>query len=212
MAKKSTTAKAVIVKKEETTPIQTAKSTAEKYLDMAKNLKVATEEDYASATEILTSIKSAATLAELEKNKVLVPAKEVVKAETARWKPIENLFEQVNLLIRPKMKKFLDDKEEQARQELAKLQKQVDAGQIKKQETIDRKTDEIISALPSKTVMAGTGSSAARKIAKLKINDPALIPDEYWVIDEVKLRRDVVANDMKVPGAEKVWENSIAII
>lgn len=197
---------------EAVTPVTTAKTTAELYVQQAKNIVIGTEDDYANATNILLSVKNAAELAELEKNKVLVPAEQVVKAEKARWKPIEMLFKEINDLIRPKMKKYLDDKEEAARQALATLNKQIASGQIKKETTIARKEDEIYANVPAKTVYTGSGSSSARKVAKLKITNESLIPDEYWVIDEVKLRKDVVTAGKKVPGAEVVYENSIAII
>lgn len=200
------------VKAQEVTPFTTAKTAAEQYIEQAKAIVVATEENYADATEILTSIKNAAQLAELEKNKVLIPAEQVVKAEKARWKPIEALFTQINDIIRPKMKAYLDAKEAKAKAELETLNKKIASGQIKKEETIARIENEIYSNVPAKTVHTGSGSSSARKVAKLKIVNPALIPDEYWVIDEVKLRKDVVSLDKIVPGAEKVFENSIAII
>ena len=203
-------------KKEEVTPVMTAKSTAELYLAKATglmtNIEEATEQDYATATEILATIKNAAELAELEKNKILIPAEQVVKVEKARWKPIEALFKQINDTLRPRMKKFLDHKEAKATAELQKLQSQIDSGHIKKAETIAKKEDAIYATVPAKTVYASSGSSSARKVAKLEITDTNLIPDEYWVIDEVKLRKDVVNLDKIVPGAKKVYENSIAII
>jgi hypothetical protein len=202
----------VEVKTEVVTPVATAKTTAELYLQKAKDLLIDLEQHYAEATEIMSTVKNAAKLAELEKNKVLIPAEQVVKAEKARWKPIEKLFEEIDSILRPRMKKFLDDKEAKAREELAKLQSQIDSGHIKKASTIAQKEDAIYSSVPAKTIHTGSGSSSARKIAKLKIVNRDLIPDQYWVIDEVKLRADVVTKDMIVPGAEKVWENSIAII
>lgn len=198
--------------KEQVTPVQRSKTTAEKYLEIARAITINTEEDRAKATEILVQIKNAAELAELEKNKVLIPAEQVVKAEKARWKPIEQLFKEINEIIRPKINKFITDQEAKAQAELAKLQQQVATGHIKKEETIARREEAIYSNVPAKTVYSGGGGSSVRKVAKLKITNPDLVPDEFWVIDEVKLRKAVVTEDREVPGAEKVWENSIAII
>lgn len=191
---------------------KTSKTLAEKYVDTAKRLVVETESEYTTATEILLKIKEVSRLAEEEKDKVLKPAKQIVKAETARWKPIELLFEQINNIVRPKMKAYLDAKEAKAMAELAALNKKVASGVIKREETIARKEEEIYSSVPQKTVYTGQGASAARKVATLVVTDINLIPDEYWVVDMVKLRKDVVSLEKEVPGAKREMEISISII
>lgn len=184
----------------------------ETFVSLAEKQKVETEEDYQNATEMLLKVKAAEKRAEEEKNKVLKPLKEAVKAETNRWKPLEAVIEKINSILRPRMKKYIDAKEEKARQELAKLQKDIDKGRIKNGTTIAKREDEIYSSVPATTVHTGSGASNVRKVAKLKIVNPELIPDEYWIIDEVKLRKDVVTLEKTVPGAERVFENSIAIL
>jgi hypothetical protein len=48
-----------------------------------------------------------------------------------------------------------------------------------------------------------------RTVPKLVITDPNLVPDEFWVIDEVALRYAVVMERRVVPGAERVEEKII---
>lgn len=182
------------------------------YVQLAEKLTVQSEEQYTEATTMLLQVKAAEKRAEEEKNKVLKPLNEAVKAERARWKPIEVVFEKINAIIRPKMLHFVNERERKAKADLEKLNKQIASGQIKKEETIARKEEAIYSSVPATTVHTGSGAATTRKVKKLVIVNRDLIPDEFWVVDEVKLREAVIKQEREVPGAKWEYENSLAII
>jgi len=202
-----------MAKKQEQQPeiVKTVKTTAEQYIQVAENLKILTEEDYTEATNILLRAKEAAKLAEEEKNKVLKPLKAALKAEQDRWKPLESLFTKINELVRPKMLGFVNEKERKARAEQEALAKKIEAGMIKKAETIERHVERIKDIVPDRTIHTGSGSSSIRKIKTMNIVNESQIPDEFWVIDMVKLREAVLKKDIAVPGTTVTYENSLAI-
>ena len=202
--------KGTLQKKEDTAT--ELKQVGENYIRQAEKIKIENEADHVEAVRFLNRKKESEALAKAEMNKVLEPAKKIVKVETERWKPVFDVFKKVDELVRGKVVKYINDKEAKAAAELATLQKKIDAGSITKEETIDRKREEIYAGVPSKTVHTGIGGSTIRKIKKLKIENPALIPDEFWIIDEVKLREAVIKLERQVPGATWEYENSISII
>mgnify|MGYP001561248910 CR=1 FL=1 len=72
-------------------------------------------------------------------------------------------------------------------------------------ETAERKLDEIQKT--EKTVHTDHGSVQFRKIKKIRIVDENLIPDKYWVPDNVLIRKDLLAG-IPVNGCE-VYEEEI---
>ena len=62
--------------------------------------------------------------------------------------------------------------------------------------------------LPDAPRNVNTGESGLR-MSKRKVAvivDPAQVPDEYWIIDEVKVRKVALAG-VNIPGVE-VWEEA----
>jgi hypothetical protein len=207
MAKKSKATEAVVVKE----PTENLWSKGVQYLKEANEFVITTEEEQLKAVETLGQIKDARKRAEAEKLKILAPAKQIIAAEKERWAPLEDMLDQVDKILRDKMLKYITAKEEKAKEDLKKLDSKIESGAISRPETIARKQDEIYASVPAKTVRSSSGvGSSTRQIKKLSIDNPELIPDEYWVIDEVKLKADVFA-DVKVPGASYKYENSLAI-
>lgn len=184
----------------------------EKKIDKANSLVVSDQMSYEEATNFLLWAKERAEKIDEEKGAIVNPAKAIIKKETARWKPAEDVLKQINEILRPKMLKFINEREAKAQAELDALRKKQQAGQIKDAAKIEAKLDAIHSQVPAKTVHTGTGSAQIRQVKKLVIKDPALVPDQYWVIDEAKLRDAVVKQGLVVPGADWEFDNTIAII
>lgn len=201
---KKETAIEVVVKEEMTA--------AQKFVKAAEAIQVENEDDYQRATDILLKVKSNLTRAEEERDKILKPAKEIVKVETARWKPLFGVFDKVRAIVEPKMKGYMIAKETKAKADLAALQKKIDSGSIKKQETVEKNLQNIYAGVPAKTVHTGAGASSMKDIAKMRITNRELIPDEFWVVDEVALRKAIVTERREVPGAELWFDKSLSII
>lgn len=68
----------------------------------------------------------------------------------------------------------------------------------------------MVVAAPAKTVDTGGAKVTFRKVRKFKVRDPLQIPDEYWVIDEVKIGKAVRAG-INVPGCD-IWEEETSAV
>lgn len=65
-----------------------------------------------------------------------------------------------------------------------------------------------VGSVPSMADLVGSGPAdpvvmKVRKVQRVVVNDPALVPKEYWMIDQAKLSAAVL-NGVRVPGAEIV--------
>lgn len=193
-------------------PIEQQKKTAaEKWLEDVKKFDVDGPESRTKAIEKLGEIKQATKDAEKERDLLLDPAKATVKAITNKWKPVLNVFEEADAVLRKKVTDHDAAVKAKALADLAKLDKKVEAGTISRPETIAKNTANILGTLPSRVVATSTGSAQTRQVPKLSIDDKNLIPDEYWIIDEVALRKAVVVEKKTVPGASIKYEDSLAI-
>lgn len=186
-----------------------AKTKAEQWLEDAKVFVITSQDHKTKAISLLVDIKAAIKTAEEEKNLTLKPAEATVKAIKNQWKPIESFYAQADELLRSKVNAFDTAIEQKAKEELLKLQSDK---RISKPETIAKKENEIRSTLGPTTVYTGTGGGSTRKIPKLKIDDVNKIPDEFWVIDEVALRKAVISDKREIPGASIEFVNSLSII
>jgi len=90
----------------------------------------------------------------------------------------------------------------------------LEAGKIKKVETAVKK----IEALPEvqKTVSTATSSLQMKKRKVAKIVNLELIPDKYWEVNEVAVRRDALELEKmgmpQIPGVEIAEESSLSSI
>lgn len=172
----------------------------------ANNLEVKTQEDYEKATAVLGKIKTAQKLIKANRDTVLKPILEAEKAERARWKPIEQEIEQAEVIVKQKMLGYVNRIEQEAREKERKVQIQIKTGKIRP-ETALKKLENVQQA--PKTVSADTGSAQVKKVRTVKIIQSDLIPDQYWTLNEVLIRKDALAG-VQIPGVEVVEENSIA--
>lgn len=183
------------------------KEQASKAIQAATELTVETDEQYQSATELLTKIKKVQKLIQAEADKVIKPAKEIVKIETAKWKPILDEASEAESIVKRKMIAYVDAKEEEQRAKEREIQRKLEAGRIKPETAL--KKAEQIDAAPKKVESVNGGASVVTKIKKVHIVNPDLVPDEYWVLDEVKIRKVALAG-VEIPGVEVRLETNIA--
>ena len=177
-----------------------------KVLGAANALTVESAEQYTEATELLGRIKKAVAFVKGETEKITRPLLDALNAERARWKPMLAEAEAAESAVKSKMLAWYSAEQEHARMEAAKLEAKVAAGKMSPEKAL-AKAESIVQ--PERAV-AGTGVVAEiRKVRKMYITDEKLVPDEYWIINEVLLRKDALAGK-EIPGVEVRTENSIA--
>jgi len=89
--------------------------------------------------------------------------------------------------------------ETKAEAKIEKIEKKIEAGSL----SFIKGVEKIAGLEPEVRVETSDFSLTFRKDRKMVITDLSLIPDEYWLVDEIKLRKDILAG-IQVPGAEIV--------
>lgn len=168
----------------------------------ATEVVIKTDEDYEGASKLLSQIKTVQKAVKTEKDKVLKPLLEATAAERDRWRPIEDDASNAEGIVKQKMVVYVNKKDAEARAREAKIQKDLESGKID-MEKASTKMEKIAQA------PANIGTSEVRKVRKVYITNPDLIPDKYWSINESMVRADVMAG-FSVPGAELREEKIIA--
>jgi hypothetical protein len=166
----------------------------------ARELKVANDEDLKDATTLLSKMNTIIDNVEAEKDKVLSPLKQAMKAEQDRWKPIELMYKGPIEYVRSVISAYQTAKTKAAKLEEAKIASRMGEGRGKLSlETAVKKMGEIDQ--PEKKVETVHGSITFRTDEVLKVVDPSKVPQKYFKLDE-KAVLDALKAGVVVPGAE----------
>lgn len=174
------------------------KAQVSKLENRANEITITTAEENASATELKAKLNETKKQIKERKDEITKPLNVALKSARDLFAPIEESFEKAERILAGKLIAYKQKVEAETRATEEKLAARVEKGTMKL-ETAERK----IEALPTiqKTVQTDHGRVQFRKIKKVRITNQDIVPDQYWVIDEVKLRKDVLAG-IPVPGAE----------
>lgn len=179
--------------------IQVLKAQTTQKMNAAVALEIKSPEDLEKGKDILNKIAQYKKAVKAQKDKILKPMNEAVKEVRNFFAPIEERVDQADQEIRGKILSYNRVVQEKQAKEQVKIEEKVAAGTMK-QETAEKKLEkqaEQVAAIPT------------RKVAKLVITDEQAIPDEYWVIDMVKLRKAVISDRVAVPGTKVEMEETI---
>ncbi len=179
----------------------------------AMEIVVKTDEDYSKASELLAKIKQVQKAVKNEAGKIIEPLREskrqaqaAMDAENDRWEPILNDVDGAEKVVKKKMVDFVDKKEKIVMAKEEKIQRELETGKID-MEKASEKIDKIVQ-VPT-TVHTRAGDSQVRKVRVVYVVDEKLIPNEYWELNMVRVRKDVLAGAV-VPGTEVREENTIS--
>ena len=151
------------------------------------------------ATDILGKIKSWTKEVTEAKEKITKPLNESLKAARSLFAPIEEQGKEAERIVKQKMIEYQTAEEEKAKKLTEKIEAKVEAGKM----SFEKGMEKIENIEPEKRVEGSKYTLTFREDKKMEITNIALIPDEYWVVDEVKLRKSVLAGT-EVPGTKIV--------
>ncbi len=171
-----------------------------KALSAVESIVVSTDETMLEAGDIRKRVKTVGKMIKEEKEKATKPLNETLKTIKGWFAPIEADYEKAEEVISQKMLSYQKEQEEKARK--------IEEENKKKFEERNEKSSEPVVYEKPIEVIKKSEDFHTRTVAKMRITDPNKIPDEYWMIDEVKLRKDVVAGKV-VDGAEYYEEKII---
>ena len=171
----------------------------------AITLPIASPEHNAIAIEHKARLTALGKEVKAEKEKATKPMNEALRRMREWWAPLEDIIAKKSKLIGDALLAYKQSVEAEAARKAKLIAARVERGTMTI-ETAERRID----ALPEvqKTTHTSSGQVQFRKIPQMRIVDENLIPDKYWVIDMVALRRDVIAGEV-VPGAEKYFEERV---
>lgn len=181
------------------------KSQISKLEKLANEVQITTQEENESALNLKSKLKEIGKEITKRKEGITKPLNEALKNARALFSPIEDQYENAENIVGKKLIAYKQKVEAENLEKEAKIAERVEKGTMKI-ETAERKLDEIKT--PEKTITTAHGQVQFRKIAKIRITNENIIPQRYWIIDQVLLRKDVLS-DIVVPGVEKYYEETV---
>jgi hypothetical protein len=171
----------------------------------ANELSITSPEENAIAIEFKAKIDKTGKDIKAKKESITKPINASLRMIRELFAPLESMFENADTIVGNKLLAYKRKVEEETRKKEAQLAARVEKGTMKI-ETVERK----IAELPKiqKTTHTSAGQVQFRKVPMMRIIDEKLIPDKYWVIDMVALRKDVVGGEI-VAGAERYYEERV---
>ena len=191
---------------------------------MVQSVKVTNEQELNDASDKVKAVKQLYKFIEQEKAKMTDPAKAIIARAKEMYDPYldqceeaEKAIKKVALDFQVKVQREKEARQaeidSQAREAQAKIDADLKAKRITaeqaeaKTEKVAEKAIDKLEKVDDKKTTAKTGAStlSLKKVAVVKIVDEKLIPDEYWMIDRIKLDK-VVKAGLVVPGTELTHE------
>jgi hypothetical protein len=184
------------------------KKKVEPILLKAENLTIESAQDLTVATDLLSNLNKISDRIEEEKEKVTKPLNQALKAERARWKPIETMYENAVSYIRKQMTTYQTEQLRIQKEEEMKIASRVGEGKGKiKLETAVRKIEELNH--PASVVSTDNGIVKFRTVRRFEVMDIPLLPIQYLIPDETAIKAQMVAGN-ELPGV-RYFEEQIPI-
>ena len=173
----------------ESAHIALVKAQVERAYKAAFEIKVVSTKSLEEAVGVLGKVAQVGKLIKVQKDKIVVPANEVLRNARALFAPLEARWAEADSTLRNKMLFFRQGVEKARLAEEAKLQKRVEAGQLKPETALEKS-----ASLPSveKTIRSSEATVSFPKLRKVEITDASKLPREYLVPNLVLIRQDVL--------------------
>jgi hypothetical protein len=176
-----------------TASIEHLSKDADEVLEHLRALPVTTREQYAFAAEVVRDVATTLAEVEAERVKITKPQYEAWRATNDLFSRVRKRYEEGDAILREKMETYLA--EEKARERL--LLQEVASGNVE------------ALAVMGEASPTVDGISERKKVS-FEVVDEALVPDEYWVLDE-KAIRAAVKSGVKIPGVKTINGTSLAV-
>ena len=179
--------------------------------EIFESVKIKSDEDLAQVSDKVKELKTRLKMIEEKKEAFVGPAKLIIAEAKNIFDEAIAWFKNAEKELKGKASAYMLEKERINREKEAKIAKHLEAGKIDTDKAISK-----LEKLPetSKSVNTGESKMQMRKIWNAYIVDPKQIPDEFWVIDESRVKREAKERHKnglpQIPGVEMREEASIA--
>lgn len=174
------------------------------------------DEDIKIATNDLSIISKVKKAIETKRKEYTGPINEHLKFINDAFKIVTEPLNQADKILRKKVLDYRAEQQRKAREIEEINQMRIEAAQREARLNGTGEISESIEILPSapepvKTVHADVGTLGTKQNWKCEVIDFAALPDEYKIVDQVKLNKVVRAGARSIPGV-RIWsEDSIRV-
>lgn len=174
----------------------------------ANAIEIKTADDMKEATEVLSVLNRFSDAMTKEKERVTKPLNEALKAERARWKPLEGMYESAIAVLRRKMTDWQTAEKKRADAEQAKIAARVGEGKGKlKVETAVQKMQNVDT--PDRRVTTNAGMVKFQTMAKVEIKPMKEFADAVSKMGAFELKT-LIENEMIVWNDSAVRKTVLA--
>lgn len=178
------------------------KTKAEGMSKMLEKFQVVDDKSMELVADKIKEVKMLGKFIKQKKDEYVAPAKAIIETAKEQYDPYIKMCENAEITLKSRAVKYHDEIEAKRKIEEDKIAKKAESGYIKTETAMTK-----MEALPEvqKTVRTDNNSKLSfAKVKKATIVNPELIPDIYWVIDEVRVRREALLRDKggleQIPG------------
>ena len=190
----------------DTHEIEVYQAQADELEKQAVKLSIASPEENAIVIELKAKLSKLAKDIKNRKEEITKPLNTALRSIRALWAPLEDAVEMRENAVGRALIDYKNQVEAEARKQEERIAARVEKGTMKL-ETAEKKIDNLPKI--QNTTHTTEGQVQFRKIPKVRITNRDLIPDEYWIIDEVRLRQAIITGGKVVPGAEMYYEERV---
>lgn len=152
-------------------------------------------------------VKGLGKMVRAEMEKYTGPAREIIRTAQEKYLPFEKECIRAEMALKDKARVYMAAEEAKRVARENKIAADLEAGKIKEQTALKR--IEKIGA-EVKTIRSESGAKLTiRAVQEVVVVDRNLVPDEYWEIDMVKVRKVALAG-VNIPGVEIKNGNSMS--
>lgn len=188
--------------------ITAIKRQAMKAQEVVNQTTITNDDDLVAVADQINVIKQLKREIRAEMEKYTKPAQAIINEARAKYLPLEKICDEAESQLKAKVAEYMDAQEAKRLKEEEKIVAKIEAGRMK-EETGIRKIEELGNEI--KTIQTENTQLQRRKVRVAYIVNAEIVPQEYWIIDEVRVKRDALAGKL-IPGVEIREETQIAII
>ena len=172
----------------------------------SQSVTIETQEQYAFTVDLVSKLKETGKLIKEKKESITKPLNEALRNARELFAPLEEQFAKAEIIVKTKLLDYKRQKDAEARAEESKIAARVERGTLTLP-TAERKIDSIERV--SNTTKGSIGEVQIRKVRKVRIEKPDLLPREYLVPNESLIRADALSGK-SIPGVIVFEEEIIA--
>lgn len=185
--------------------ITVLKTKATKAVWAAGKLAITNDEELKDASTLLSNINLARKAVTQQKDKIVKPLNESLKQIRAFFAPVEEQIETARRMVEGKLIEYDKKVTAAARVEQDKIAARAEKGTLRP-ETAAKKLEAVQEA--PKSVETKQGTVSFKEVRDIEVTDENAIPDAYWKLDMVLVRKDALAG-VEISGVKVVTKKQI---